>query len=147
MTNDYWVDDLEEIASRAAVHMQKGDIIQAGILLGEIKGILDQVLGGSVVTDVWDSVKKEYEQGTPPVVLSKRWGVTSKQIKQKAWKEHWLNPYRLAKLVKETAHRKYYYPKCGVCHREFEATYRSAVICSVCKALERRKWAEKKKDS
>jgi len=116
--------------------MEDGRVYKALSCLWEIKGMAEQVLDSESRTP-WPLIREEYEKGTKPATLARKYSIPAKRIRQKAWSQNWLNPKKLTKAVMAVSHRKYYYPICNACHHQFEATYRSAVICPTCKAAEK----------
>lgn len=55
----------------------------------------------------WTSIQIEYEQGAKPEELGKKYGMTAKQISDKAYRNHWIKPCEINAKAIEKSRKNY----------------------------------------
>lgn len=127
------LDEIDAIISEA-VEALKGNNPQTVLLyLVKIQGMLSVLLDEQ---QKWDRIKVAYEAGSAPKDIAPRFNVTSKQIRQKAWKEQWPNPNKLAKIQSIKKNKTVMHKVCPTCEMYFVAPSGHCKICPICQAFE-----------
>lgn len=127
------LDEIDALITEAVESLKGKDLTSVLLYLTKVQGMLSVLLDDQ---QKWDRIRIAYEAGSTPKELSIRFPVSAKQISQRAWKEEWKNPVKLAKVASIKKNKTIMHKVCPECELYFEAPSGHCKVCPTCKAFE-----------
>jgi len=127
------LDTVQPIIEGAINYINEGKADKAIPLLYQVQALCDVHMA---LESKWDFIKEDYERGVRVRILAYRYKVSAKQISDKAYRDQWVSPSKLRRILTPPAssgQRKIRLVLCRECGNHYEAWGGRSCLCETCK--------------